>query len=488
MEHISEPSTPFKPVCRLLGLPRELRDRIYEHALVVGTIELSCPNPPCRELRVHTTVKPAVGLLETCTQIFEEAGPLFYSRNVFFFREETSRAAKSFFGCRSARTMGWIKNIKFEICRFPDYRDLVFEPCMTIAQHQLPALEHLSLLFSCWPLDDIQHNRHAFIIQGIDQPEPGTDRCPFDAWFKISRKYKRVSMEIMARPDPDCWLYRFIPTDPASLIACAEIFRSLLLRGGENLGRSNITVHSRHTVSRFVEDVGRNRLDGPEDPAAVVYMRSPRRYFIVRCDDDENGRSHLKPLQRLSPLWIDKAQAAEFLGCTIDDVEEGNMFRCQDTSYASGPQLEKDYAESDGGDNDSLKELDVDDINLEPESLKQILEDLSEEYMLRRLHNRIEAELEEEYANRCFTGHPEWHAAEWDDTESDIVQWGGTERDATEWDAAQWDDRAWDATEEDDTEEKNTEEDDTEWASLGSQGEMPVTEEELPEEKEGETA
>ncbi|KAK8187904.1 uncharacterized protein BKA78DRAFT_319852 [Phyllosticta capitalensis] len=164
------------------------------------------------------------------------------------------------------------------------------------------------------------------------------------------------------------------------------------------------------------------------------------------------------------------------------------MFRCQDTSYASGPQLEKDYAESDGGDNDSLKELDVDDINLEPESLKQILEDLSEEYMLRRLHDRIEAELEEEYANRCFTGHPEWHAAEWDDTESDIVQWGGTERDATEWDAAQWDDRAWDATEEDDTEEKNTEEDDTEWASLGSQGEMPVTEEELPEEKEGETA
>ncbi|KAK8207059.1 hypothetical protein IWZ01DRAFT_574888 [Phyllosticta capitalensis] len=476
MEHISEPSTPSKPVCRLLGLPRELRDRIYEHALVVGTIELYCPNPPCGELQVRATVKPAVGLLETCTQIFEEAGPLFYSRNVFFFREETNRATKSFFGCRSARVMGWIKSIKFEINDFPNYRDLVFEPCMAIAQHQLPALEHLSLLFSCWPLDDIQHTRHALIIQGIGQPEPGTDRCPFDAWFRFSRKYKRFSMEIMARPEPSYWLYYLMPTDPASLIACAELFRSLLLRGGDKLGSSNITLHARHTVTRFIEDVGDARFDGPQDPAAVVYMRSDQRYFIVRCDDDESGKSHLKPLQRLSPLWVDNAQAAEFLGCTPDNVQECSPFNFPDTSYDSEPRLEQDYDESDGGDNDSLKEIEVDDISLEPESLmepeslKPILEELSEIFMLQRLRDRIEAEEQEEYAKRRLK-HCQWQPTEWDDTESDIVQWGGTEWDATEWDAAQWDDRAWDATEEDDTE----------WASLGSQGEMPVTEEELPE-------
>ncbi|KAL1386602.1 hypothetical protein HDK64DRAFT_310431 [Phyllosticta capitalensis] len=487
MEHISEPSTPSKPVCRLLGLPRELRDRIYEHALVVGTIELYCPNPPCGELHVRATVKPAVSLLGTCTQIFEEAGALFYSRNVFFFREETNRATKSFFGCRSARVMGWIKSIKFEINDFPNYRDLVFEPCMAIAQHQLPALEHLSLLFSGWPLDDIQFLRRVTRHQAEPGTEPGTYRCPFDAWFRLPRKYKRFSMEIMARPELNYWLHYLMSTDPASLIACAELFRSLLLRGGDKLGRSNITLHARHTVARFIEDVGDNRFDGPQDPAAVVYMRSDLRYFIVRCDDDENGRSLLKPLQRLSPLWVDNAQAAEFLGCTPDNVQEGSPFNFLDTSYDSAPRLEKDYDESDGGDNDSLKELDVDDISLELESLKPILEELSELFMLQRLRDRSEAEEQEEYAKRRLKN-CQWHATEWDDTESDIVQWSGTEWDATEWDAAQWDDRAWDATEEDDTEENNTEEDDTEWASLGSQGEMPVTEEELPEEKEGMTA
>lgn len=70
-------SPPACPAFQLLKLPRELRDKIYLHAL---TQRHSITWPAKRNA---TTLSPA--LLATCKQVYEEAAPLLYTANGFIF-------------------------------------------------------------------------------------------------------------------------------------------------------------------------------------------------------------------------------------------------------------------------------------------------------------------------------------------------------------------------------------------------------------------
>ena len=76
--------------CRLLGLPPEVRNRIYEYVLYVptttGKVTLVKRLRPPRELIRRKTPRPSspytvLALLETCRQVYEEAKAIFYYIN-----------------------------------------------------------------------------------------------------------------------------------------------------------------------------------------------------------------------------------------------------------------------------------------------------------------------------------------------------------------------------------------------------------------------
>ncbi|KAF2831490.1 hypothetical protein CC86DRAFT_402011 [Ophiobolus disseminans] len=70
-----------KQTSRLLRLPAELRNRIYELALNQGNIQLF----PGIQADSRPEDKPELALLRTCRQILSEASPIFYSINTFEF-------------------------------------------------------------------------------------------------------------------------------------------------------------------------------------------------------------------------------------------------------------------------------------------------------------------------------------------------------------------------------------------------------------------
>ena len=86
-------STDCKPVCRLFRLPAELRNRIYELALVqkkhihasIAGCEESWSRPNSKQVKrailALTLRQPP--LTRTCRKLREEALPIFYGGNVF---------------------------------------------------------------------------------------------------------------------------------------------------------------------------------------------------------------------------------------------------------------------------------------------------------------------------------------------------------------------------------------------------------------------
>ncbi|KAL1386601.1 hypothetical protein HDK64DRAFT_190954, partial [Phyllosticta capitalensis] len=135
-----------------LQLPRELRDRIYEYALIVGVVPIEpvrCNNREdpqrrhCMQMPLRYSSRPVhqrtirrdpgtqamltyelarfsqqapITVFQTCRQIYQESSEIFYSKNQFFFdcRDDglSIPMAVSFFRDRPARVTSWIKSIK----------------------------------------------------------------------------------------------------------------------------------------------------------------------------------------------------------------------------------------------------------------------------------------------------------------------------------------------------------------------------------------
>ncbi|KAK8242879.1 hypothetical protein IWZ00DRAFT_546415 [Phyllosticta capitalensis] len=374
----SAPSVPVKDYFPLVRLPRELRDMIYEKMLVIGVVRIqavahsrspdiyrrnSLPNPRApiaRRATFYSTASfdfeecsyecatsrlsglPTIGILQTCWQVYRESASLFYSRNTFFFDQsdkgsfqhyvhsaiETGRA---FFDDRPRRTRKWFKSIKFNLGTYnlsplldagkPFHcgvsTDQVADFYRTLRDRL--KLDHLSILLRGWPpevrLGKFKVDYHAYQESRVIRQS----RVDLGLLLLLC-DFPRVALEICAKPlsEPDA-----SSRDLGRLVAFAAFLRSRLLKGGEALGNSNIAVHNRHLVEVF------HAADKPEDTMCRRHKTRGRQTF--------SALSHWFP----------------------------------DAAY--------DYARSDDGDNDSLKDMQVDAEELEyqaPESLLLTQDDL----------------------------------------------------------------------------------------------------------------
>ncbi|KAK7539350.1 uncharacterized protein J3D65DRAFT_277021 [Phyllosticta citribraziliensis] len=397
-------SAPAKRYFPLLKLPRELQDQIYEHALVVEVLrihpvshfdeeeELSFYDKKDRELAPRRPIHkrstylidhpdfrlensyeyvdldpPAVSIFQTCRQVYRESACIFYSKNVFFFddkhRDEfgsgctrSLRSAVAFFRDRPTCAMNWIKSIKIKLRiaareegtdlfggYFDQWSEEDLDEFSFLVQKTLPALEHFSVMVKGWP-PDVRMGR-------VRQEHPKDRDVTEYGMLLLLPKVKRFSMEILAG------IGHGHSEDPGRLVAFAAFIRSHLLKGGEDLGTSRITVHKRHWM-KPVRPV--------DDPQSIVYNRTSDRLFVARCDDDESGKSFLKPVEHPSSFRTSKNHWDQVMGV-------GLQFRPEhfDLEYSLRTKVGKadeypDYAESDDGETDSLKDVDLSGYNLEP--------------------------------------------------------------------------------------------------------------------------
>ncbi|KAK7566840.1 hypothetical protein IWX91DRAFT_408980 [Phyllosticta citricarpa] len=335
-------SAPAKGCFPFLKLPREFCDEIYVFAPVVDVLRVQYiellesrndsdnPNSTLNRkdlkrttFQTHTRLhfdygtygrvdfdQPAVSILQTCRQIPDESGLVFYSKNIFSFKEEpciqrhvySIGSAIAFLNDRPACAMGWIRKIKITIGNRrgwpPDER--------------FGSLTELGILL---------------LLQGL----------------------KRFSMEIKAEFNRRC------PSDPECLVAFAALVRSHALKGGDTLGMSDITVHKRHRILSFRS----TDAQGEHCPE-----KTPKRQYIVRCDNDESGRSLLTPAKHPSPLRISESHCERVCGPGI-----GLVYYVPSHSgwiHPGGEQELPDYAQSDDGETDSLEDVDLSDQDLEP--------------------------------------------------------------------------------------------------------------------------
>ncbi|KAK8223174.1 hypothetical protein HDK90DRAFT_113898 [Phyllosticta capitalensis] len=431
----SAPSVPVKDYFPLVRLPRELRDMIYEKMLVIGVVRIqavahsrspdiyrrnSLPNPRApiaRRATFYSTASfdfeecsyecatsrlsglPTIGILQTCWQVYRESASLFYSRNTFFFDQsdkgsfqhyvhsaiETGRA---FFDDRPRRTRKWFKSIKFNLGTYnlsplldagkPFHcgvsTDQVADFYRTLRDRL--KLDHLSILLRGWPpevrLGKFKVDYHAYQESRVIRQS----RVDLGLLLLLC-DFPRVALEICAKPlsEPDA-----SSRDLGRLVAFAAFLRSRLLKGGEALGNSNIAVHNRHLVEVF------HAADKPED---TMCRRHKTRTYVVRCDDDQSGRSFLTPAEHPLRLWNCTSDYCRILQCG-EGLYRPSLDMCV-VDYPLGgrqtfsalshwfPDAAYDYARSDDGDNDSLKDMQVDAEELEyqaPESLLLTQDDL----------------------------------------------------------------------------------------------------------------
>ncbi|KAK8207054.1 hypothetical protein IWZ01DRAFT_484452 [Phyllosticta capitalensis] len=402
----SKPSAPVKIQSRLLSLPRELRDQIFEYVLVAGLLQIRPVNvsddfdcgpipkvPICRRSTFQTdswnykfrksiestasyeiacsrgdevpTVRlfeetPTVSLLQTCRQIYQEGAEIFYSKNTFYFgatdNEWLIPAALAFFNDRSPQAMKWIKRIKIMIgcenryahSHWSFHRKATWDEVRlfkTILQEQLPALDDISIIYRGWPVDVLADRNSGewslarrFIDVGYGPPEQAATGVGI---LLLLHDFKRVSIVILAQVNCDDagW--------PDQLVGFAALLRSRLLKGGEKLGHSNIALRCRH----YTEQIH------PETGDDFLYRRSSARLFVAFCDNDESGRSFLKPATHPSPLWID---LNHWIG------KFGSPQRIFESLHVDIPDFffeveTPDYCASENGDTDSLKDIALED-------------------------------------------------------------------------------------------------------------------------------
>ncbi|KAK8187898.1 uncharacterized protein BKA78DRAFT_354717 [Phyllosticta capitalensis] len=407
----SKPSAAAEIQSRLLSLPRELRDQIFEYVLVAGLLQIRpvnvsdryCPStiskaPICRrstfqteswnyecrkrieltssyeiacsrgdEVPTITSLEepPTVSLLQTCRQIYQEGAEIFYSKNTFYFgarhNEWLIPAALAFFNDRSPQAMKWIKRIKImighevgaAIGHWSFHRNATWDEVKLfkkVLQEQLPALDDISIIYKGWPVDVLADKNSGewslarrFLDAGYGPPEQAATGVGI---LLLLHDFKRVSIVILAQDGCDD------EGRPNQLVAFAALLRSRLLKGGEKLGHSNIVLRHRHYTQQ---------VHHAETGDAVMNRRSDARAFVASCDDDESGRSFLKPATHPSPLWIDLNHwVGKFGSPPIFESLHPESDRYYFWDKAS------DYCASDNGDTDSLKDIVLEDDNPEP--------------------------------------------------------------------------------------------------------------------------
>lgn len=373
------PYRKISPHFPFLKLPPEMRLIIYEHLLVfpdkgIVNIKLKSDHEAskhsCQVDRNSSALRNrALNVLLVSKAVFAEAAKVFYSENHFLSTDDSNEyesilACHAFLTARSSLTLKYIKSVGFSI-----HLDWISD--------ESPNAKVLGSLVNT--LNDLPAFDQLFLA--IHGACPETRRTPWNwyppndehdnprKWFGVLLQLPKVKFLLIYYEDYE--LYDLHPYDEGDSqlarecigrsVAFVSFLRANLLKNANELGTRNMHVYSRHFAT-FKQECWKRKMD---------------RKTVVVCADDENGNSIPQTLgPRLSPLHIgvlekcinegkdpkefeedlriNIAAADDHLGYSIFDYDEDlDQTPEQDMSDTEGWDV------SDGGDNDSLKDVDL---------------------------------------------------------------------------------------------------------------------------------
>ncbi|KAK0658478.1 hypothetical protein DIS24_g4727 [Lasiodiplodia hormozganensis] len=366
-------------------LPPEMRLIIYEHLLVFpdkGIVRIEpksdheASKHSCQADRNSSVLRNrALNVLLASKAVFAEAAKVFYSNSHFEFDDNPGRECNSTLTCqafltsRSSFTLKYIKSVGVSIIldriSDTDPNAKALGSLVNTLNNDLPAFEQLILAFygTCPETRRTPWNWY---------PPNDEDDHP-QKWFGVLLELRKVNS--LGIYYDDCEAYNLYPYNDEDLeharecigrsVAFVRFLRAHLLKNANELGTRNIYVHSRHHATVQQE----------------LWKRKMDRRTVVFCCDSENGASFIPPSKvRLSPRHIgvlekcvkeekDPKEFEEDLRSNIaaDDDYLGYSIVTHDGDLDQ--TLEQDMSDtedwdmSDNGDNDSLKDVDLRNIN-----------------------------------------------------------------------------------------------------------------------------
>ncbi|KAL0264920.1 hypothetical protein SLS55_000874 [Diplodia seriata] len=393
--HLVDPSyfdpDPIEPF-RLLDLPRELRDMIYERMFIRNPVFITqgecwgpgqkkrnnrsrwSPqlhsrqirrttflNPPARYWSYDdphlTDVEPSgnVNVFLSNRQIYQEASAVYYKNNFCFMDEFSVPACYTFLMDRTPHALKHLKHITLHITAWYDGASMGSEmnsqdmfDLVGFINRNL-SLKSLSLELQGWP-PDVRSATWDWLTPG----------CLF-AQYKMS--WIGALLELQPVPNLSIAISAEHRGPPGRLAAFIRLLRSSLLQNGERLGSRNIKAYTRH-VGRWCS---RTEADGQ---VVKCYKRKTTdRGLRVLSHDDARGRSFTERPQRAAPLWEGAVAKRVARGEEREEAREQVRAAAADGSYdddlhsSHGAEDSdvSDYDASDDGDNDSLNSLELGD-------------------------------------------------------------------------------------------------------------------------------
>lgn len=279
-------NTPDPLPFRLLDLPRELRDRIYEFMLagkVTFALRAWQIQPNARSFRSikHGPGGSGVNILRTCRQVYSEAKLVLYSHCDFIFAHETAsnnsiKLALSFLKevvPKDARTK--IRNLRF------GFQERILQNGQTTLGGDNEAIEQLC---------DLLVNEFQIQHLGLGVWNPA-----------------RTSKEMKEAIDRGIKPYREIPVWVQSLLAIKELDRLSLHWGYSNFRCIGRTVDSA-TLMRTTMLQNGNKME--ETDGMILRLRhcknsirrDKERYLSFEMDIDKNGKSQLGHTRRVKVI------------------------------------------------------------------------------------------------------------------------------------------------------------------------------------------
>lgn len=402
--HVVDPSyfdpDPIEPF-RLLDLPRELRDMIYEHMVVRGTVYIipgQCWKPEQKKQNGHPRCRPQlhtrqvhrttflrtyntshgyysyddphhtdvdrvnVSVFLANRQVYLEASAIYYKKNIFYFANQSPDedvlsvpACYAFLADRTPHAMRSLKAITLMIdakgvnLTTGHWLDGEYMVDLVEFINKNLALETFGLDLCGWP-PDVRLSTWDWDIPNAGPWDYDDRRSWVGALLQLNR-FENLSIEMVASCGP-----------PERLAAFLCLLRYHLLENGERLGTRNIKAYARHFGDYWESSNG--------DMELYYKRKILGRKIQLSSHDDAKGRSFAQPATRGSPMWEGAVAKRVAKGMELEEARKQVQENAENNRYSPFPHLGdgdsdiSDYDASDGGDNDSLNSLELDEDNM----------------------------------------------------------------------------------------------------------------------------